>query len=171
MNENTRSVPLTMRVVASDLVYQAMKNNPQIYLLIGDLGYKMWDKVRADFPERVLNTGAAEQTLMGVAVGIALAGKIPIVYSITPFLLYRPFETIRNYLNYEKIAVKLLAAGRDKDYEHDGISHWSEDDKDVLALWPNIKAYWPQSHTELPGIFENMINSPSPYYVNLKRAL
>ena len=34
---------------------------------------------------------------------------------------------IRNYVNYEKIPVKLIGSGRDRDYEHDGISHWSDD--------------------------------------------
>jgi transketolase len=51
-----------------------------------------------------------------------------VVYSITPFVLYRPFEWIRNYLDHEKIPVKLVGGGRDKDYGYLGFSHWAEED-------------------------------------------
>jgi transketolase len=166
---NPAATPLVMRAVAAQLVHRAMAEDPRVVLLIGDLGYKMWDRVRQDYPRRVFNTGAAEQTMIGTAVGMALGGKIPLVYSITPFLIYRPFETIRNYLNYEKIPVKLLASGRDRDYQHDGISHWSEDDRSVLSLWPNIKSFWPDNNQELAAVFDQMFHDPAPYYINLTR--
>jgi transketolase C-terminal domain/subunit len=54
--------------------------------------------------------------MMGTAVGMAMEGKIPIVYSITPFAIYRPFELIRNYLSHEQIPVKIVGGGRDKQY-------------------------------------------------------
>ena len=136
---------------------------------MGDLGYKMWDKVRKDFPDRFINVGAAEQTLIGVGVGLALSGKIPIVYSITTFLLYRPFETIRNYINHEKIPVKLIGSGRNKDYIHDGISHWAEEDKEVMDIFSNINAFWPDDPNKIPQLVSKMITSNKPWYINLKR--
>src|SRR5438132_1139802 len=92
-----------MRANFANSIYDHMTINKDIYVVVNDLGYKMWDKVRRDFPDRFISVGAAEQTQIGVGVGLALNNKIPIVYSITTFLLYRPFETIRNYLHYEKI--------------------------------------------------------------------
>ena len=83
-------------------LHKQMSKNNKIWIITGDLGYKMWDQIRIDFPDRFINTGAAEQAMMGIACGLALEGKIPIVYSISTFLLYRPFETIRNYINQEK---------------------------------------------------------------------
>lgn len=160
---------INMRAYFASCVHAEMKKNKKIYIVVGDLGYKMWDKVRKDFPERFINVGAAEQTLIGVGVGLALNGKIPIVYSITTFLLYRPFETIRNYVNHEKIPVKLIGSGRGKDYIHDGISHWAEEDKEVMNIFKNIKSVWPDDPKEMPKLVSKMISSNKPWYINLKR--
>lgn len=158
-----------MRATFAESVHAQMKKNKDIYVVVNDLGYKMWDKIRKDYPDRFINVGAAEQTLIGVGVGLALSNKIPIVYSITSFLLYRPFETIRNYLHYEKIPVKLIGSGRDRDYLHDGISHWAEEDKEVMQILGNIKSYWPEESKEIPKLVEKMLKSNKPWYVNLKR--
>jgi transketolase len=150
-------------------LYKQMVKDERIWLIVGDLGYKAFDYIRRDFPERFINCGAAEQAMTGIAVGIALNGKIPIVYSITTFLLYRPFETVRNYINYEKIPVKLIGGGRDKDYLHDGISHWAEEDRKVMKIFGNIKTLWPENKEEIPQIVDKMINDQNPWYLNLKR--
>ena len=150
-------------------VYNRMAENPDIWLISVDLGYGMWDKVRGDFPERFINTGAAEQSALGIGVGLALEGKIPIVYSITPFLIYRPCETIRNYLHHEKIPVKIVGSGRGRDYEHDGFSHWAEEDREIMKIFSNIEARWPETKEEIPDLVEEMIREKKPYYINLRR--
>lgn len=150
-------------------VYNQMVKNPDIWLVVGDIGYGMWDAVRRDFPERAINVGAAEQAMVGVGVGLALEGKIPIVYTITPFLLYRPFEMIRNYVDHEQIPIKMVGSGRDRDYEHDGFSHWAEEDKDIMEVFSNIEARWPETKEEILDLVEEMIREKKPYYINLKR--
>ena len=150
-------------------LYKQMAKNDKIWLVVGDLGYKMFDYISRDFPQRFINTGASEQAMMGIAVGLSLEGKIPIVYSITTFLLYRPFETIRNYINHEKIPVKLIGSGRDKDYAHDGISHWAEEDRKIIRIFKNIKAKWPEKMEEISSLLDDMIKSDKPWYVNLRR--
>lgn len=164
-----KTYPLNQRRYFADIVYKKMLKNKNIWVITGDLGYKMWDKIKKKFPERFLNTGAAEQSMLDIAVGLALEGKIPIVYSITTFLLYRPFETIRNYINNEKIPVKLIGSGRDRDYTHDGFSHWAQEDKKVLNLFKNIRAYWPNSTKEIPNLVNKMLSNKKPYYINLSR--
>jgi transketolase len=153
----------------ADETYKAMKKNKNIVVLTGDLGYKIWDQIAQDFPSRFYNVGAAEQLLIGVSVGMALSGKIPIVFSITSFLLYRPFETIRNYINHEKIPVKLIGSGRDKDYLHDGFSHWAEEDREVMKIFKNIKSVWPKTADEVSKLFPKILEYNMPWYVNLKR--
>jgi len=150
-------------------IHTAMKHNKHIIVLTGDLGYRIWDRVRKDYPNRFINAGAGEQALLGIAIGLALEGKIPIVFSITPFLLYRPFETIRNYINQEKIPVKLVGSGRNKDYIHDGFSHWCTDDKKVMKLFSNITSRWPKNAREVSMLVPKMLKDKNPWYINLSR--
>lgn len=158
-----------MRRTFAEEIHKHMATNKEIWVVVGDLGYGMWDKVKQDYPDRFINVGAAEQSMIGVAVGLALEGKIPIVYTITPFLLYRPFETIRNYLNHEGIAVKLIGSGRDQDYLHDGFSHWAEEDRYIMKGFKSIKSYWPETKEEIPQLVREMLKTEKPYYINLKR--
>ena len=158
-----------MRPLFASSVHKHMQKNKNIYVVVNDLGYRMWDKVREDFPDRFINVGAAEQAQIGIGIGLAISGKIPVVYSITTFLLYRPFETIRNYIHYEKIPVKLVGSGRDRDYLHDGISHWAQEDKEVMAVLKNISSHWPEDENEIPKLVTRMITNNKPWYVNLKR--
>lgn len=150
-------------------LYKHMAKNPKIWLVVGDLGYKVFDRIRQDFPNRFLNCGAAEQSMMGIAVGLALEGKIPIVYSMSSFLLYRPFETIRNYVDYEGIPVKLIGSGRNRDYLDHGLCHWAEEDKKIMDIFENIHAEWPETLEEIPNLVTDMIKSDKPWYLNLRR--
>ena len=167
-----------MRPLFFEELYKQMKNNDSIYVVTGDLGYIGFDRIRDEMPMRFINCGAAEIAMMGIACGLAIEGKIPFVYSIATFLLYRPFEAIRTYINHEKLNVKLIGSGRDKDYTHDGISHWSEDVKLLFGGWragegegilSNIKIYWPIKKEYIPSIVHDMIQYKGPEFLSLKR--
>ena len=158
-----------MRKIFSQYLYDEMAVNSNIYVVTGDLGYGLWDKIRLDFGNRFYNVGSAEQLMMGVAVGLAMEDKIPVVYSITPFLLYRPFELIRNYLNHEKIPVKLVGGGRNRDYGYLGFSHWAEDDVKIMSCFENIEMYHPKNEKEVKDVFKDFIYNSCPSYINLKR--
>ena len=158
-----------MRKDFSKILLQEMHKNKNIYFITADLGYGLWDEVRNSFPDRSFNVMSSEQLMVGTAVGIALEKKIPVCYSITPFLLYRPFEFIRNYLDHEKIPVKLIGGGRNKDYGYLGFSHWAEDDEKILSCLPNIQIYKPATEDQLKEEFLDFIYSDKPSYLNLKR--
>lgn len=153
----------------ADEVYKQMKTNKNIYVLVGDLGYRVWDQVREEFPSRFINTGAAEQALVGISIGLALKGKIPIASTISSFLISRPFETIRNYINREKIPVKLVGSGRDRDYLDNGFSHWFEEDRKIMKIFSNVNAIWPKTADEVTQLVPKIINDGKPWYINLKR--
>ena len=158
-----------MRKTFAQLLYNEMSSNPNIYLITGDLGYGLWDKIRDEYPDRFYNVGSSEMAMMGVAIGLAMEGKIPYVYSITPFAIYRPFEMIRNYLDHEKIPVNIIGGGRDKDYGYLGFSHWSHDDRKVMGVFSNIISSWPEDDNELFSSFLYSLDKQLPTYINLKR--
>lgn len=158
-----------MRKLFGSLLFEEMKNNQDIYLITADLGFGVLDLCKNHCQDRFFNTGAAEQLMIGLGIGLAENNKIPVCYSITPFLLYRPFEFLRNYVNYENIPVKLVGAGRDKDYSHDGISHWATDDHIVLRALPNIHIFRPKTEEELKDTFFEFLYNDGPSYLNLKR--
>lgn len=158
-----------MRKQFSERLHLEMGINEDIYLLTGDLGYGLWDKIRIDYPSRFYNVGSSEQLMLGMASGLAMDGKIPVVYSITPFLLYRPFETIRNYVDHEKLPVKLIGGGRDRDYGYLGFSHWAEEDREVTKIFKNIKTIHPANVDSMNSSFKFVIDKKTPLYMNLKR--
>jgi transketolase len=150
-------------------LFKLMANDPTVYLLTGDLGYKLFDNHFEYFKDRCINCGASEQAMLGIACGMALEGKIPFVYSITPFLLYRGFETIRNYLGHENIPVKLCGSGRDGDYKDDGFSHWAHEAEDVLKVLPAIQCYWPMNEENVTQDMKEIYGNKSPSFLSLKR--
>jgi transketolase len=158
-----------MRRSFAQLLHAEMAINPDTYLITGDLGYGLWDKVRDDYPDRFFNVGSSEMAMMGAAIGLAMDGKIPYVYSITPFAIYRPFEMIRNYLDHENIPVNIVGGGRDKEYGYLGFSHWSYDDKRIMSVFDNVKSYWPEDEDQLKDQFTTTLKRETPTYINLKR--
>lgn len=160
-----------MRKECASLLLDSMVSVDNIRVITADLGFGILDQIRNAFPERFYNVGAAEQLMIGAAIGMANEGLQPVCYSMSSFLLYRPFEFLRNYVNYENVPVKLIGSGRNKDYSHDGVSHWAHDDEQVLKSLPNIKIYKPVSISELEDVWPVFINSKQPSYLNLTRKI
>jgi len=146
-----------------------MRQDDSIWVVTADLGYRMLDDIAKEFPDRFVNVGVSEQLMLGVGIGLAEQGKIPVCYSISSFLLKRPFEWIDNYVNHEGVCARLLGGGRNSDYHIDGYSHDCSMDKAILSLWPNIVGFWPESVEELPRVTEEWLYNEKPSYLNLKR--
>ena len=158
-----------MRRELAKLLFDEMELNPNIYLITGDLGYGLWDNIRDTYPNRFFNVGSSEMAMMGMAIGLAMDGKIPFVYSITPFAIYRPFEMIRNYIDHENIPVIILGGGRDVEYGYLGFSHWASEDMVALNVFKNLTKFKPNTQDELEGAFRFAINKNKPTYINLKK--
>lgn len=158
----------TQRGYFAGALYDEMKKNKDIWLITGDLGWKMFDKIRDDFPDRYINVGATEQSAVGIAVGLALEGRIPFVYTITSFFL-RAAETISLYLNGEQANVKMVGGGRDNEYFDDGPSHYAYATQTFLDT-TNIVQYWPQDKKEVPVLVKKMITNDRPTFLSLSRS-
>jgi|TARA_R110000744_G_scaffold4455_1_gene16103 transketolase len=158
-----------MRKLFASLLEKEIEHNKDIILLTADLGFGLWDSIRNRFPQNFVNVRSSEQLLIGTATGLALSGKIPICYSITPFLLYRPFEFIRNYLHNEQIPVKLVGGGRDGDYKDAGPTHWAYEHKEIMGCLNNIICYVPEDNIEVSETFNEFLYSKKSSYMNLRR--
>lgn len=146
-----------------------MQLDQDIYLVTADLGYGLWDGIKCDFPTRFYNVGSSELAGLGICVGLAMEGKLPYFYSITPFALYRPFEIIRNYLDHECIKVNIVGGGRNKDYGYLGFSHWAEEDKQIMNCFKNITCLHPEDNDSLYNDFKTTISCKNACYINLKK--
>lgn len=138
------------------------KQDKDIILLTADLGYSFIEQFQKELPNQFVNVGIQEQNMVGVAGGLALAGKKPWCYSGTIFMLLRPYEQIRN-ICYNKLNVKFVGTGASQFL---GFSHnlqGTENEQDLLKNLPNMKQWYPETDIMLSvGIQEeNKIKRPS----------
>jgi transketolase len=156
-----------------DYMHTIMDENPDVYFLMAGLGYPRVDEFLAKYPDRAFNTEASEQATLDIAIGLCYANKIPVVYSITPFLLYRGFETLRTYINHEELPVILVGVGRKDDYsKHDGFSHYAGDDYKLFGeggILDHITQRTPLGVTGLHEMMDRAVQQRKPTYINIPR--
>src|ERR1700759_2247030 len=100
-----------MRNAFADEMTRMAKERPDVALLSGDIGNKLFDKFKAAAPDRFLNCGVAEANMMSVAAGMGLNGFRPVVYTITPFVTTRCLEQIRVDVCYHEAPVVIVGVG------------------------------------------------------------
>jgi transketolase len=157
----------SMRGYFAYSLYNEMVKNKDIWFVTADLGFGMADKIMEDFPDRAINVGAAEQSALGIAVGLALERKKPVVYTISSFYM-RAAETIALYMAEEKIPVIMVGGGRDDDYKHDGVSHFAYTTQKYMDML-GIKSYYPETKEESEEITQKAIHLNEPAFISLRR--
>ena len=83
-----------MRNAYLSALYDLAKENKDVLALISDNGAIVYDKYRESFPKQFMNMGISEANMVGVAAGLASCGKVPFVYTIANFIVYRAFEQV-----------------------------------------------------------------------------
>jgi transketolase len=154
-----------MRRIFGELIYELAKKDKRIVLLVGDIGYGIFDKFRKNIPERFFNMGICEQSLIGTAAGMSLEGLRPWVYTITPFLIERPFEQIKLDIDQQKTNVKLIGFA---DYPKLGPTHKELDAKKLMKLFSNISSYYPKNSFETKKYVKSINNKKGPCFLSLK---
>ena len=139
-----------MRRRFGKLINELAKKDNKIVLLVGDIGYGIFDDFREKFPDRFYNLGICEQSLIGAASGMALEGLKPWVYTITPFLIERPFEQIKLDIDQQKVNVNLVGFA---DYPELGPTHSESDGEKLMSLFKNIKSFFPKDSKETEDYF------------------
>jgi transketolase len=155
-----------MRRVFGKWITKTAETDESVYLIVGDIGYETFDEFRKKFPDRFINIGLCEQSMIGIAAGMALQGLKPYVYTITPFLIERAFEQIKLDINQQNVNVKLI--GYD-DYPKQGITHTVTDDGDFMDIFDNIKSFWPPDSIETRYILDEIYEMKCPAFVRLQK--
>ena len=115
------------------------ERNSGIHLLTGDVEQEM-STFKERFPDRFHNLGLCEQTITGMAAGMAIEGLRPIVYSITPFVLERPFEQVKIDIDEQNLPVILIGYS---DYPTHGPTHRPLHPERLTTAFKNITTYFP----------------------------
>ena len=142
------------------------KKNKDIWLLTGDLGFGIVEPFEDQFSDRFINCGIMEQTMMGVAAGLALCGKCVFVYSIATFPTLRCLEQIRNDVVHHRANVKIVAYGAGDCYQMLGFSHRM--DEDVAAMEAiGVYPVTPDTKEAVGRYTRNFCHEPGPAYLRL----
>ena len=154
-----------MRRKFGKIINELAKKDEKIYLLVGDIGYRVFDDFREQHPNRFFNLGICEQSLISVASGMAIEGLKPWVYTITPFLIERPFEQIKLDIDQQNVDVKLVGFA---DYPTLGPSHTELDGKKLMSLFENITSYFPKNSEETENAIYKSYEKTGPSFISLK---
>lgn len=159
-----------MRIAFINTFSKLAKKNRDIMLLTGDLGFSVFEKYMEESPKQYLNMGVSEQNMTGVAAGLAMEGKIPIIYSIVPFVTMRNFEQIRNDICYQNLNVKIVGIGAGFSYGPYGHTHHGLEDVGILRTLPNMVILAPGDPIEVTLATEAMMIHKGPVYLRLGKA-
>ena len=144
--------------------------NPKIVVLSAGVGdstraYKFKEK----FPKRYIESGIAEQSMIGMSCGLALAGKIPFPTSFATFMPGRCYDHIRQSVCYSNLNVKLIATHAGLTVGADGATHQMMEDISMMRALPNLKIIVPCDSLETEKATKAISNINGPFYLRLGR--
>jgi transketolase len=133
-----------MRNKFADVFYELGRVDPRLCVVVADISPAgSIAKFRTEFPDRFINTGVAEQIMIGMVAGMAQRGLKPFAYTIATFALYRPFEFVRDDLCYQNLPVTVVGIGGGVTYSTLGGTHHAQEDIGVACAVPNLSVIAP----------------------------
>lgn len=156
-----------MRNTVARKMNEYAKDSKEFIVLSADLGYSVFDNFSERHPDKFFNSGIAENTMVGVAAGLAMGGKKVFVYSIATFLAEKCFEQIREDVCYHGLPVVLIGTGAGFAYGQAGFTHWSNEDIGCLRTIPNLTILSPSDPTELAMLLDQSLTHPQPIYLRI----
>lgn len=160
-----------MRKVFVEQLEKEMKVDKKIILLTADLGYRVFENIKNNFPKQFINVGVAEANMVGVAAGLAANGFKLYIYSITPFITSRVLEQIKLSICYDDFNVKIIGVGGGYNYGAQGISHHSIEDIACMRALPNMSVVCPAYEFELKAIMPEIIKYKHPLFLRIGKNL
>jgi transketolase len=148
-------------------ISNAIKQDERYVLFLGDIGVYGFSEAQKTNPKQIFNIGILEQSMIGVAAGFALEGKIPIVHSIAPFLIERALEQIKIDFGYQRLAGNLISVGSSYDYAALGATHHCPGDVSELLSIPETEILIPGTKEELITMLKNHLSNEKLTYYRL----
>src|SRR6266700_5428104 len=159
----TISMREQMITTVSDLFAQ----DERLTLVLADISQDLFKDVFQRYPERAFNLGIMEQALISVSAGLALEGFIPVAHSITPFLVERPFEQLKDDFCYQRLGGNFISTGASYDYSTEGMTHHGPGDVQILRSLPGMQIVVPGNASEFDRLFREAYANGSPTYYRM----
>ncbi len=158
-----------MRTAFVDTLLELAATDRRIFLLTADLGWSVLEKFATRYPDRFLNVGVAEQNMLGVATGLALAGYTPFVYSIATFSSMRCYEQIRNGPVLHRLPVRVVGIGGGYAYGHAGPTHHALEDLAITRVQPGLTVLAPADRPQARAAILNTADHRGPIYFRISK--
>lgn len=157
------------REAFGDTLVRIAQDNNKIVALDGDVATSvMTAEFGKRYPDRYFQFGIAESNMIGVAAGLAMAGKIPFVASFACFITGR-FETVRMSVGYNRSNVRLVGTHVGVGIGPDGHSQMGLEDAAIMRTIPNIAVIQPATGIETERAVEYLVRHKGPAYLRLTR--
>lgn len=152
-----------------DTLCELAKTDDKIILIVPDVGFNYIEKFSQKFLNRYFNFGVTEQSCILIATAMALDGWKPYVYSMINFVLFRPYEMVRNGIVKHGANVKLIGVKGSSSYKFLGFSHNILHDEEDFNACDNIGLKWynPKSNEEVRDIVLKSYSDNSATYIRL----
>lgn len=158
-----------MRNIVINYIYDKAKQDPNIILLVWDLGYSVVENFQKDLPNQFMNIWIAEQNMAGIAAWLALTGKKVFCFSIIPFLVMRAYEQIRVDICSQNLDVNFIWVWWWFAYWSLWNSHYGIEDINIMKGLPNMKILAPADKNEANICMNYLFSHKWPFFVRLNR--
>mgnify|MGYP003636255541 FL=1 len=156
-----------MRAELAKLCLETVKTDTKSIVMVGDISHFLLRETEQVAPNRFYNIGICEQTIIGMASGMAIEGMRPIVHTIAPFLVERAHEQIKVDLGYQHTEVTIVTVGGTYDYSDLGCTHHCYNDIALMKSIPNMEVYEPGTPKEFRELFTQTWGNGNPKYFRL----
>lgn len=151
-------------------IYEAGLENPQVVTLCADLvGSLKLDKFIEAFPDRFIQAGIAEANMIGVAAGLAIAGKIPVPTTFANFGTSRVYDQIRQSVAYSNKNVKIACSHAGLTLGEDGATHQVLEDIGMMKMLPGMTVVAPADYNQTRLATKAVVNWEGPCYLRFGR--
>jgi transketolase len=145
------------------------EHDERIMLVTGDLGFNVFNDYIKEHPRQFLNAGIAEQSMAGLATGLAQEGHIVFLYSIANFTFMRCLEQLRNGAAYHDCNVNVVSVGAGFSYGQLGITHHATEDLAIMRCMPTTMVACPAEHWEVGALTRATVETPGLTYMRLDK--